>query len=191
YIIVPYNTLTYSITLHDALPISGCILIENHTGKIISFTGGRGYNEDSQLNHATSAPRSNGSTIKPLLDYAPAMEKGAIQPGTPIADIPGSIPFPGLAEPWNPDNYGGTFHGMVSARQALAQSYNVPAAKVYSKIYDDNPAKEFLGKMGFTTLSDEDYTRPSLSLGGMSRGVTVEENANAFATFGNNGKFVD
>jgi len=170
---------------------TGGILIENHTGKIISFTGGRGYSEDSQLNHATSAPRSNGSTIKPLLDYAPAMEKGAIQPGTPIADIPGSIPFPGLAEPWSPDNYGGTFHGMVSARQALVQSYNVPTARVYSKIYDDNPAKEYLGKMGFTTLSDADYTNPSLSIGGMSRGVTVEENANAFATFGNNGKFVD
>src|SRR5699024_10301784 len=132
---------------------TGGILIENHTGKIISFIGGRGYSEDSHLNQATSAPRSNGSTIKPLLDFAPAMEKGAIQPGTPIADIPGNIPFPGLATPWSPNNYGGAFHGVVSARQALAQSYNVPAARVYSKIYDDNPAKEFLDKMGFTTLS--------------------------------------
>lgn len=171
---------------------TGGILIENHTGRIISFNGGRDYGE-SQLNHATSkqAIRSNGSTMKPLLDYAPAMEKGAIQPGTPIADIPGSIPFPGLSTPWNPVNYGGTFHGIVSARQALAQSYNVPAAKIYSKIYDDNPAKEYLDKMGFSTLSDEDYSNPSLSIGGLSHGVTVEENTNAFATFGNHGKFVD
>src|SRR5699024_11269839 len=112
---------------------TGGILIENHTGKIISFTGGRGYNEDSQLNHATSAPRSNGSTIKTLLDYAPAMEKGAIQPGTPIADIQGSIPFPALTEPWNQDNYDGTFHRVVSTSHALAQYYNIPAATDYSK----------------------------------------------------------
>lgn len=170
---------------------TGGILIENHTGKIISFVGGREFSDENQVNYATSAPRSNGSTMKPLLDYAPALEKGKIQPGSPVADIPGSIPFQGLTKPWKPGNYGGVFHGIVSAREALAQSYNVPAAKIYSKIYDDNPAKEYLDKLGFTTLDKADYANPSLSLGGLANGVTVEENTNAFAAFGNNGKFAD
>ena len=45
---------------------TGAILIENKTGKIISFVGGRDYKRE-QLNHATDAYRSNGSTMKPLL----------------------------------------------------------------------------------------------------------------------------
>ncbi len=170
---------------------TGGMLIENKTGKIISFAGGREYSDENPFNYATSAKRSNGSTMKPLLDYGPALEKGAVQPGTPLADIPGSIPFPGLTKPWSPGNYAGGYHGIVSARKALAASYNVPAAKVYSKIYNDNPANEYLDKMGFTTLTKKDYANPSLSLGAMRHGVTVEENTNAYATFGNNGKFRD
>src|SRR5690625_7096499 len=66
---------------------ASCIIIENKTGRIISFIGGRGYTEENQYNYATKAKRSFGSTIKPLLVYAPAMEEGLLQPGTPIADI--------------------------------------------------------------------------------------------------------
>ena len=63
------------------------MLIENKTGKIISFVGGRDYNSE-QLNHATSAKRSNGSTMKPLLVYAPAMELGTLAPGSVLPDVP-------------------------------------------------------------------------------------------------------
>ncbi len=66
-------------------------MIENKTGRIISFVGGRDYKRE-QLNHATQAYRSNGSTMKPLLVYAPAMEMGIIQPGSVIPDIDLEIP---------------------------------------------------------------------------------------------------
>ncbi|MDY0405319.1 transglycosylase domain-containing protein [Virgibacillus sp. 179-BFC.A HS] len=167
---------------------TGSVLIENKTGKILSFVGNRDYSRSNQLNYAT-APRPNGSTMKPLLDYAPAMEKGIIQPGTPIADTPEPILFPGTS--YSPHNYAGGYHGIVSARDALKNSYNIPAVKTYAKIINDNPAKEYLDKMGITTLEKGDYYYPSLSLGQPTRGITVEENTNAFATFGNNGKFVD
>ena len=65
----------------------GAVLIENKTGRIISFVGGRNFHI-SQTNHAFSAKRSNGSTMKPLLVYAPAMEMGVLQPGSVLPDIP-------------------------------------------------------------------------------------------------------
>lgn len=173
---------------------TGSMLIENSSGRIISFVGGREFNhEKAQWNYATKAKRPNGSTMKPLLDYGPAMEKGVVQPGTPIADISASFQYAGMPKPWSPGNYAGGYHGIVSARQALANSYNVPAAKTYMKIINDDPspAKEFLDKMGITTLTKGDYGYPSLSLGQPTNGITIEENINAFSTFGNNGKFND
>lgn len=161
----------------------GAILIENKTGKIISFVGGRDHNRE-QTNHATSALRSNGSTMKPLLVYGPAMEMGIVQPGTVVADLPFSIGR------YRPQNYGGGYHGLISMRTALKQSYNIPAVKTYAKIISHNPVT-YLEKMGFTTLAKEDYSAISLALGGMTYGVTVEENVNAYATFANGGEFVD
>ena len=138
------------------------MMIENNSGRIISFFGNRAPSLDNHYNYATRAVRSNGSTIKPILDYAPALEKGAVQPGTPIADYPRTFPNPGGA-PYEVSNYGNASYGMVSARRALAGSYNIPAVDTYMKIIQDNPAKEYLEKMGITTLTSGDYVQPSLS----------------------------
>ncbi len=160
----------------------GGILIENATGKILSFVGGRNFAEE-ELNHATDAYRSNGSTMKPLLDYAPAMEMGKVQPGYIIPDLP-------IKNGYNPGNYSSNYHGLVTARKALERSYNVPAVRVYNKM---NPveATNYLIKMGFSTMTLDDRTNPSMAIGALQRGVSVEENTNAFGTFANGGKFVD
>ncbi|TFJ92570.1 transglycosylase domain-containing protein [Lentibacillus salicampi] len=165
---------------------TGGILIENTSGRIISFVGGRDSNPENQFNYATQAKRSNGSTMKPILAYAPAFEKGIIQPGTPIADVPKTF-----AGGYTLSNYGGGYHGIVSARKALYNSYNIPAVDVYSRIYDQDPVSEFLEPMGFTTIGDKEYANLSLSIGAATNGVTVEENVNAFSTLGNNGQFSD
>ncbi|PWA09468.1 peptidoglycan glycosyltransferase [Pueribacillus theae] len=161
----------------------GAILIENSTGKILSFVGGRDY-EESQLNHATQAYRSNGSTMKPLLDYAPAMELGKVQPGYMLADTP--LNHNG----WKPRNYGGGYKGLVTTREALAKSINVPAARAYLMM-DPYEATGYLEKMGFTSLMSVDRYNRSMALGALQRGVTVEENTNAYATFANGGTFHD
>ncbi len=80
-------------------------------------------------------------------------------------------------------------NGIIPARQALAESLNLPTARLYKEILDRRPA-EFLEKMNFTKLHPEDYVNPSTSFGGMRVGVSVEENTNAFATFANGGKFI-
>ncbi len=165
----------------------GAELIENKTGKIISFVAGRDYSKQ-QLNHATRALRQNGSTMKPLLVYGPAIELGRAAPGTPLPDVELRLD-PTRSTPW-PRNYDLRYSGIVSARYALAKSYNVPAVKLYKEILDQRPAK-YLEKMGFTSLKKADYEIPATAIGSLTTGVTIEENTNAFSTFANGGKFID
>ncbi|MBS4191646.1 penicillin-binding protein [Bacillus sp. FJAT-49705] len=166
----------------------GAILIDNSTGKILSFVGGRDYNLKT-VNHATDTKRSNGSTMKPLVVYAPALELGKVSPGTVIPDVEVYLDPHRPNVPY-PSNYDKTYSGLVSARHALAMSYNVPAMLTYRTIIDQRPA-QYLEKMGFTTVIENDYTTNSLALGGITNGVTVEENVNAYGTFANGGKFID
>ncbi|MEX6699640.1 transglycosylase domain-containing protein [Peribacillus frigoritolerans] len=166
---------------------AGAILIENKTGKIISFVGGRDFKRE-QTNHATASLRSNGSTMKPLLVYGPGIELGKISPGSVSANVPISIP---AGKMWRPGNYGGgSYTGVTTAREALKNSYNIPAALFYMKIINNRPAS-YLEKMGFSNLTEGDYSNPAMSLGAMTNGVTVEENVNAFGTFANSGDFID
>jgi penicillin-binding protein len=166
----------------------GAILIENKTGKILSFVGGRDYNKQ-QLNHATSAIRQNGSTMKPLLVYGPAFEMGKAAPGTALPDVALHLNPSKPNTPW-PLDYDRRYSGLVSARYALTMSYNVPAVKLYTEILNQQPAK-YLEKMGFTSLTKDDYTNRATAIGSLTNGVTVEENTNAFTTFANEGKFID
>ncbi|WP_456273728.1 transglycosylase domain-containing protein [Bacillus sp. AK031] len=166
----------------------GAIMIENQTGKIISFVGGRDFKQE-QLNHATQSIRQNGSTMKPLLVYAPALEFGEIGPGSPLPDVEMSI-MAGNGVMWQPQNYSFDYNGLIPARFALAESLNIPAARLYTKIFNKQPI-QFLEKMGFSTLTSDEKENYALALGGMKRGVTLEENTNAYTTFANDGKFID
>lgn len=165
---------------------TGSMLIDNKTGRIISFVGGRDHNRE-QINHATQALRQNGSTMKPLLVYGPGLELGKIQPGSIIADV--EFTPKGMGKAW-PHNFDNSEHGLTSVRNALQWSYNIPAVKTYMQTIDQRPIT-YLEKMGITSLTDGDAHHLSMALGGLTRGVTVEENTNAFATLANYGKFVD
>jgi penicillin-binding protein 1B len=168
---------------------TGAILIENKTGRIISFLGGRGFSLDNQINYATGAKRSNGSTMKPLLVYAPAMEMGVVQPGTPVADV--ETVFNTGGGPYKPNNFDYKYHGLLSVRANLKDSYNIPAVKVYTQIMNENMVDKYLRKMGISTLTDTEYANPSLAIGGTTYGISIEENTNAYGTFANGGNFVD
>ncbi|WP_042146423.1 transglycosylase domain-containing protein [Paucisalibacillus sp. EB02] len=164
-------------------------LVENKTGKVISFLGGRGFSFENQTNYATDTLRPNGSTMKPLLAIAPAMEKGIVQPGTPVADVKTTWSTPG--GPWTPQNFNYRYHGILSVRDFITDSYNVPTIKVYSQIAHENPVDQYIRKMGITSLGDAEYANLALSIGGTTHGISVEENTNAFVTFANGGNFVD
>ncbi len=94
----------------------GSILIENRTGKILSFVGGRDF-ELSDYNFATMAKRSNGSTMKPLLAYGPAMDYGLIGAGSPVVDVK----FVRSYDNYAPTNYFvNEERGLIPVREALS-----------------------------------------------------------------------
>ncbi|WP_058307077.1 transglycosylase domain-containing protein [Gracilibacillus massiliensis] len=162
----------------------GSVLIENSSGRILSFVGGRDF-EISQKNHATNVTRQNGSTMKPLAGYGPAMEMGEVQPGSVIADVKKT--YGGHT----PSNFSQRYYGLTPVREALYRSHNATAFAVYDQIKSTSIVTDYLEKMGFTTIAEEEGEYGSLVLGSPTNGVTVEENTNAYATFGNMGNFVD
>lgn len=167
---------------------AGASLIENQTGAIIAFVGGRDYSR-SQINHATYHVRPNGSTMKPLFGYAPAMELGIIQPGSPLLDVEFTATEM-VDKPWSPSNYvSGQERGIESARVALARSDNIPAARLsYEILRRGVQPHEYLVKMGLNpNVFGADANVPSMILG--PRYMTVEENVGAFTTFANGGVF--
>lgn len=175
---------------------NGSVLMNNATGRVIGFVGGRDFSI-SQVDHAFSTHRQPGSTIKPLLVYAPAIEQGLIQPATMIPDTAINFIQPD-GSAWNPTNYGGGITGkFVSAREALKRSYNNPTSKIYLEMLKHSPEGmkpgDFMKKMGFTSISDAEYEsgQPALSLGGTETGPTVMEQTNAFAAVANNGTYVE
>lgn len=162
----------------------GAYLRENKTGKVLGFVAGRDY-DLNPLNHATNAYRQNGSSMKPLLAYAPAFELGTSAPGAVVADLPYVVGG------WTAKNYSaGRYYGLVTAREAIAKSYNAAAVGTFLQTLNQNPG-QYMQKMGFKKITPEEYTYPSSPLGGITTGVTVEENTNAYSTFANNGKFIE
>lgn len=167
------------------LPVQvGSVAMETKTGKILAFVGGRDYSV-TQVNHATQARRSNGSTMKPLIVYGPAIEYGVIGAGSPVVDVK-------IAKgPWKPNNFNAQEErGIVSARAALEDSLNIPAARLYMSILNRRPA-EYLLQLGVESLKPVDFENPSAALGALEVGMTVEENTNAYQAIANNGQFIN
>ncbi|WP_202078538.1 transglycosylase domain-containing protein [Caldalkalibacillus salinus] len=166
-------------------------LLDNSTGAIIAMIEGRDFNEmEYNLN---DEPRQPGSSIKPLLDYAPAVELGLLQPATPVDDAP-IFRLDGSGDYWVPRNWNNRYQGLVTTRKALEQSYNLPAIRSFLKVQEEAGEEvpfDYLKQMGITTIHENDYHAPSVAIGGMTYGMTVEENTNAFATFANNGVYHD
>ncbi|QYR22556.1 transglycosylase domain-containing protein [Paenibacillus sp. sptzw28] len=157
----------------------GTTLIDNKTGGILAVGGGRSWKED-QNNH-TLLPRQPGSSMKPLAVYGPAVEQKIIFPGEGIDDVPFS--YPGTDQ--YPQNWDHQYRGWVSARVALAESYDVPALKLFQQL-TPKVGLSYVKQMGITTLTPNDYNLPA-GIGGLYRGLTVEENTSAYTTFANQG----
>lgn len=164
----------------------GSTTIENDTGRILSFVGGRDH-EISNFNYATQAYRSIGSTAKPLLVYAPAIEFGKIGAGSPVVDVKFEMVDNG-GKIWSPSNFTATSEqGIMPARDALAQSQNLPAVRLFAQIQNQMPIN-YLLQNGLSAVEESDNAILSAALGAGVE-ATTEELANAYATFANGGTF--
>ena len=121
-----------------------------------------------------------GSAIKPVLVFAPAIENGTISPATKIYDE--EINIAG----YSPENADKTFHGYVSAREALKYSYNIPAVKLLNELGISN-AQSFAKKLGIE-FSNQDNNL-AIALGGFTNGITLNSLCDAYTCFANNGEF--
>lgn len=161
----------------DQLIQSGAIFINPATGGISALVGGRGEHTFRGFNHATQLQRSPGSTMKPLAAYTPALEQG-YDPFDMLQDTPINI------NGYQPQNYDRQFHGQMTMYDAVIHSYNVPPVWLLNKIglkYGVNAVERF-----GIPLKDEDQNL-GLALGGMYKGTSPLQMAQAFSTFPNNG----
>lgn len=167
------------------------VAIKPSTGEILAMVGSADYYNEAisgQVNMAVSQTRQPGSSIKPV-NYVAAFEKGWT-PATLIWDVPSKFPPSGdpndPREPYEPNNYDGDFHGPVTVRTALSNSFNVPAVKTldFVGVYGPGGMVEMAKRLGYTSLTREDYGL-SLTLGGGD--VSLLEMVGAYAVFANNG----
>ncbi|MCT8138936.1 PBP1A family penicillin-binding protein [Anaerobacillus sp. CMMVII] len=168
------------ITFPDEAFQAGITVVDTKTGEIKAIGGGRQKDKIKRgFSWATDSRRSPGSTIKPILDYGPAIEHLKWSTYHQIKDEPhqysNGVPI---------RNFNGRYSGDVSMRYALQKSLNIPALKAFQAVGIDKAA-EFGKGLGIPL----DTIEESYSLGGFTNGFSTLELAGAYAAFGNEGVY--
>lgn len=183
-----YNTDEYVAYPDDELQVASTI-VDVSNGKVIAQLGARhqSSNVSFGINQAVETNRDWGSTMKPITDYAPALEYGVYDStATIVHDEPYN--YPGTNTPVY--NWDMGYFGNITLQYALQQSRNVPAVETLNKV-GLNRAKTFLNGLGIdypsihysnaissnTTESDKKY------------GASSEKMAAAYAAFANGGTY--
>lgn len=165
------------------------VAAQPQTGEILAYVGNSDYADeenDGKVDMAR-APRQPGSSFKPFV-YAAAFEKG-YGPATVLYDVPTKIGDD------DPQNFDGTFWGLMSMRRALAGSRNIPAAKTFFLAGGEGPVLDMASRLGAKTplLEKTGYLRKDaafefgwpLALGAAE--TPLLEMTQAYATFANGG----
>lgn len=139
------------------------------------------YNGQSNLK-LLDIKRQPGSTIKPILVYAPALNEDIISPSTQVLDEELKIGN------FKPQNVNKKFGGYMSVQDAVKNSVNIPAIKVLSYVGIDT-GKQYAEKLGIEF--DESDDSFALALGGMTHGTTLKDLTNSYSVFANKGNFCD
>ena len=156
----------------------GLIALEPGNGAIRAMVGGYDFGR-SEYNRAVQAHRQPGSAFKPII-YATAVSQG-MSPASVILDAPVVYEQEQEEKTWKPENYGKKFHGMVSLRDALAQSHNLATVRLLDKVGVKNVI-EFAKAVGITSPLAAD-----LSLGLGSSSVGLMELTSAYSVLLNQG----
>jgi penicillin-binding protein 1A len=160
---------------------AGITLLDTKTGEIRAIGGGREQDKNVQrgFNYATDIKRQPGSTIKPLIDYAPAVEYLKWSTYHILDDEPYKY-----SDGTELNNYDGQFKGPITMREALWDSRNIPALKAFQEVGPEK-AEDFVNGLGLNF----DHYYESASIGGVSPGVNSVQMAGAYAAFGNEGVY--
>lgn len=158
----------------------GNVLLDNKTGAILGFVGGRNY-ETNQNNHAFDSLRSTGSSIKPILPYAIAIDQGMMGSASIVSNYPTTY---SSGQPIYHVGDRGT--KMMTLQEALNVSWNIPAFWTYKMLREKGVDVEaYMTKMGYEI---PEYGIESLPLGGGVE-VSVLQQTNAYQTLANGGAY--
>lgn len=191
------NDDSYDYLWKDEEIQSGVAVTNVNDGTIVAIGAGRNRTA-GDWNYATQSHRQPGSTAKPLFDYGPGFEYNDFSTYTLFND-----------EAWSytngPEvgNWDGAYQGLITLRQALSVSRNIPALKAFQQVDKKNIAT-FVNGLGldiaYSTSSDnykvydngaDNLLNEAYSIGGMSYGVTPLDMAEAYACFANGGYHIE
>lgn len=182
------DTVVAERTSFTPEPQASMVIMDQYTGYVKGLIGGCGTKTASlTLNRGTDTYRQPGSTFKILSTYGPALDTDAITLSTVVADEPYQY------ETGTPlKNADGRYHGNVTIRKSIENSYNIVAVKTLTDI-TPQLGFNYLKKMGFDGLVDSTAVdiRQPLALGGVSKGVTTLQLTAAYAAVANKGSYLE
>lgn len=157
----------------------GLTVTNPKTGGVMAQIGGRKSDHVFGLNRATQKSRSNGSTAKPIVDYAPAIEYLNWPTYRALDDK--KYTYPGTDVPVN--NWDNKFEGPMTMRDALAKSRNIPAIETFEEVGPDYSSK-FLQGLGIDIKSENMMAGNAIGID-----ISSEQSAAAFSAFSNGGEY--
>lgn len=181
----PYAYASYK----DGSYPQASMTIMDYKGRIVALSGGTGEKKENlSYNRATDsrAKRQPGSSIKPLTVYGPAIDMGIISSDSLILNQ--ALNYNG--ETW-PKNVDGTYGNgkYVTVKEGITQSINTVAAHIVYEMLGVANSFRYGNEIFHLHLSEDDLDLSPLACGGMTYGVTSLEMAQAYATFGNGGRY--
>lgn len=161
---------------------AGSTMINSKTGEIAAIGGGRHYLRGYR--NQALAQVQPGSSIKPITVYGPAVEEKGYNEYTPVSDAPYTI------NGWSPKNLDHSFHGTVPLKVVAGKSLNVSTVRLLNEVVGVKTGYEYAKKSGLK-LDKKDRAPAPLALGGLTRGVSTLEMAQAYTAFANGGKVTE
>ena len=166
---------------------AGCTVLDVTNGEINAIGAGRNRTGELTYNYATMAKRQPGSTAKPIFAYGPGMEYDNFSTYELFTD-----------ESWHYSdgtefgNWDGGYNGLMTLKDAVAVSRNVPAVKAIQRVNKEvgnDKVVKFVNNLGIKLEDNVAYE--SYAIGGLSKGVTTVEMAGAYAAFANGGYYIE
>ena len=181
-----YNTDQYVSYPDDDMQVASTV-IDVSNGNVIAQLGSRhqASNVSFGTNQAVETNRDWGSTMKPITDYAPALEYDIYDStATTVRDVPYN--YPGTNTPVY--NWDRGYYGNITLQYALQQSRNVPAVETLNKV-GLNRAKNFLNGLGidYPDIHYSNAISSNTTESSKHYGASSEKMAAAYAAFANGG----
>ena len=171
----------------DDIVQAGVTIVDVITGAIVAIGTGRNRTGERELNYATQIARQPGSTAKPIFAYGPGFEFDNFSTYQLFVD-----------EEWRYTegikikNWDNNYKGLMTLREALSISRNIPALKAFQTVNANVGNKkivEFVEGLGITLKDNVAYE--SYSIGGLEKGVNTLQMAAAYAAFANGGYYTE